>query len=127
MQKSTFLVIALLVGPCTPTSNLLMAALNRNGILVPPEQLATNAQAQEYVVVAWNAVLYTDTPQMCLKLADQEAFRGRRVIVAGYYGNDYLTGQRQIKALQQFDDYGVLTSFANVSVSPWPAIASFSK
>ena len=93
-----------------------MQTLNRNGILVPPEQLATNAQAQEYVVVHWNGLLNTDTPQMCLNASDQEPFRGRRVIVAGYYGNDYLSGKRQISALQRFDDYGMITSFVNVNV-----------
>ena len=95
---------------------MFLTALHRNGILVPPEQLATNAQAQEYVVVQFNALLWTDTPQMCLNLDDQEPFRGRRVILPGYYGNDYLSGQRQFRALKQFDDYGVLTSFADISV-----------
>ena len=104
------------MGPCTATSNLLLAAFHRNGILVPPDQLATNAQAQEYVILHWNAQLSIDKPQVCLNLADQEAFRGRRVIVFGLYGNDYISGQKQISALQQFDDYGVLTSFVNVTV-----------
>ena len=49
---------------------------------MPPENLASNAEAREYVVLQFAALLNSaDVSLFCATLADQEVYRGRRIIV----------------------------------------------
>ena len=87
-QFSGFLVIVFTANPCTPIAARFLKAMQRNGILVPPEQLASSLEAQEYVVIFFSVVQPSIDPSLyCASLADQEWYRGRRIIMVVLAGN----------------------------------------
>ena len=72
----------LVANPCSALAAEFLKAAHRNGMLVSPELLASNAEAQEYVVIMFSATLPSaDASQYCANLDDQEVYRGRRIIL----------------------------------------------
>ena len=102
---------------CSSESVQFMKAAERGGIFVPPEVLEGNKTAQEFFLVTLLYNLVTDRPQWCLNEADMDAFRGRRMIIVGYLGNDDAGAKKQWALLKAHDQFGVMTNFENFSVS----------
>ena len=93
-----------------------MQAADRGGIFVAPEALGGNKVAQEFFLITFMFSLITDRPLWCLNDTDGETFRGRRMIIGGFYGNDVAEAKHHWNLLKAYDDFGVMSNFESLSV-----------